>query len=323
MASFTRRRFVLTGAASLVAAPALAQTACAPQVMKAMMGDYPNTRALKAGAVASSCLKLDFAQVRSAASAFPRVVNDLEFDIAELSIVTFLIAKSLGVPMVLMPAVMFARIQHPYLVYDTGRGRIAPKDLEGRRVGVAYYTTTTSTWLRHVLATDHSVDVSKIRWVALSGPQNRAFQDPANVERLTTDKSLVDLLKAGTVDAIVIAPAPDDPRFAPVIDNPRQAAVDWHRRTGAIQLNHLVAVKQELTRERPDLVREAYRMLLASKAAGGPVTQDGIDLIPYGLEANRRNLDVAIDAVHGQGMIPRRYAVEELFDPVTASLARS
>ena len=46
-----------------------------------------------------------------------------------------------------------------------------------------------------------------------------------------------------------------------------------------------------------------------------------IDTSPLGLEANRRNLEVAIDFVHSQGLIPRAYAVDELFDDTTRALA--
>ena len=34
---------------------------------------------------------------------------------------------------------------------------------------------------------------------------------------------------------------------------------------------------------------------------------------PFGIEENRRNLEVAIDCVYKQRMIPRRFKVEELF----------
>jgi 4,5-dihydroxyphthalate decarboxylase len=37
------------------------------------------------------------------------------------------------------------------------------------------------------------------------------------------------------------------------------------------------------------------------------------EMNPYGIEQNRRNLEVAIDYVHRQGLIPKRYALEELF----------
>jgi 4,5-dihydroxyphthalate decarboxylase len=43
------------------------------------------------------------------------------------------------------------------------------------------------------------------------------------------------------------------------------------------------------------------------KAAGDPPH------LPHGIEANRRNLEVAIDCAYRQGMIPRRFTVEELF----------
>ena len=34
---------------------------------------------------------------------------------------------------------------------------------------------------------------------------------------------------------------------------------------------------------------------------------------PFGLEENRRNLEVAIECMRHQEMLPRRFAVEELF----------
>ena len=51
-----------------------------------------------------------------------------------------------------------------------------------------------------------------------------------------------------------------------------------------------------------------YRLLVESKkAAGDP------PMLPHGIEANRRNLEVAIDCAYKQNMIPRRFTVEELF----------
>ena len=42
---------------------------------------------------------------------------------------------------------------------------------------------------------------------------------------------------------------------------------------------------------------------------------------PFGMEANRRNIEIAIDYVHQQRLIPRRFTVDELFDDVTRALA--
>jgi 4,5-dihydroxyphthalate decarboxylase len=67
-------------------------------------------------------------------------------------------------------------------------------------------------------------------------------------------------------------------------------------------------------------VREVYRLLLASKRAAGLPMAGELDLNPFGVAANRRNLEVAIDCCHRQGLIPRRYAVDELFDETTCAL---
>jgi 4,5-dihydroxyphthalate decarboxylase len=87
-----------------------------------------------------------------------------------------------------------------------------------------------------------------------------------------------------------------------VIADAEAAARAWRARTGAIQINHMVAVKPSV--DTADLMR----MLGESFAAAG-----NPEMNPIGLEANRRNLEVAIDSVHRQRLIPRRYAVEELF----------
>jgi 4,5-dihydroxyphthalate decarboxylase len=87
-----------------------------------------------------------------------------------------------------------------------------------------------------------------------------------------------------------------------VIPDAQGAAREWRARKGAIQINHMVAVKPALdAAPLMGLLHESFA------AAGNP------EMNPIGLEANRRNLEVAIEFVHRQGLIPRRYEVEELF----------
>src|SRR5436305_14495769 len=112
--------------------------------LRALLGDYPVTHALRSGSLRSSGVELDFADVPRPAAAFKRVVRALEFDVAELAIVTFLMAKAYGKPLVLLPAVVFARFQHPYLVYNAERGVLRAEDLAGRRSGIRSWTVTTA-----------------------------------------------------------------------------------------------------------------------------------------------------------------------------------
>jgi 4,5-dihydroxyphthalate decarboxylase len=274
--------------------------------VKALLGDYPATAALKKGEVRSDRVRLDFADVRPPSAGFKRVVRDLEFDVAELAITTFLMAKAFGKPLRLLPAVVVGRLQHSFLVHNAERGPLAPHELAGRRVGVRSYSVTTGMWIRGILAEDHGVDPDRVTWVSFEEAHVAEFRDPPNVVRAPAGKDVVGMLLAGEIDAAVVGDGkPSDPRIRPVIPDADAAARAWQRRTGAIQINHMVVVKDSVPRADAE---EVSRMLRDSiDAAGSP------EMNPYGIEANRRNLEVAIDYVHRQRLIPRRFTVEELF----------
>jgi len=272
--------------------------------LKTLLGDYPVSRALKEGRVRSASLEFDFADVKVPHTAFKRVVRDLEFDVAEIAIVTFLMAKSFGKPLRLLPAVMFGRFQHPYLV---STHEIKPKELEGKRIAIRSSSVTTVAWLRGMLADDYAVDLSKVKWVTFEDAHVAEYRDPPGTERAAAGKTPLDMLLAGEVDAAVLAdPVPKDERLRSVIPDPAAAAADWHRRKGAIQVNHLVCVRNSLPQ---GVVDEVYRLLQESKNIGAKDAPTS----PFGLEENRRNLEVAIDYVFRQGLIPRRCSVDELF----------
>ena len=274
--------------------------------MKALLGDYPVTAALKEGRLRSERVRLEFADVRPPSAGFKRVVRGLEFDVAELAITTFLMAKAFGKPLRLLPAVMVGRLQHSFLVRNAERGSLAPRDLPGKRVGVRSYSVTTGMWLRGILAEDYGVDPDRVTWVTFEEAHVAEYRDPPNVVRAPAGKDVVAMLLAGEIDAAVVGDGkPADSRIVPVIADADAAARAWQRRTGAIQINHMVVVKDTVSKADAD---EVTRLLTESiKAACSP------EMNPYGIEANRRNLEIAIDSVYRQRLIPRRYTVEELF----------
>ena len=288
--------------------------------VRMLLGDYPVTQALKKGEVKPKSVQLDFADIKTVSTAFKRVVRNLEFDCAELAIVTFLMAKAYGKPLSLLPAVVMARFQHPHIVYNMERGPLKPADLSGRRVGTRSYTVTTSTWLRGILADDYGVDLSRVKWITFEEPHVAEFKDPPSVERAAEGKELNAMLLAGEIDAAIVPAVPADPRLRPLIPDPPAAAEAWRKKYGAIQVNHMVVVKESLSKSDPGAVREIYRLLAESKKVARLPKAGEVDVNPFGLEANRRNLEVVIDMVYRQGMIPRRFAVDELFDEVTRSL---
>ncbi len=137
--------------------------------LRTLLGDYPTTRAVRQGTLISPRVPLAFADVPVPNKAFKRVVRDLEFDVAELALMTFLMARSRGVPLRLLPVVVFSRNPLPHLVCDTERGRLQPRDLAGRRIAVRAYTTTTAVWVRALLADAFGVDLASTRMARARG----------------------------------------------------------------------------------------------------------------------------------------------------------
>ena len=288
--------------------------------LRTLLGDYPVTAALKKGELRSPHVEFDFADVKVPNTAFKRVVRNLEFDVAELAIVTYLVAKAHGRPLVLLPTVLVGRFQHPYIVYNMEHGPLAPADLAGRRVGLRSWSVTTSAWVRGILAADYGVDLDSVKWVTFEDSHVAEFRDPPAVERAPEGKDIMAMLLAGEIDAAILGTIPADPRLKPLIPDPEAAAKAWQAKYGALQINHMVVVKESLSKSDPRAVREIYRLLAQSRKAAGLPRPDALDTNPFGVTANRRNLEVAIDCVYRQRLIPRRFAVEELFDEVTGAL---
>jgi 4,5-dihydroxyphthalate decarboxylase len=269
-------------------------------MLKTLMGDHAVTKQFK-----TRSDKFDFVEVKgSAAPFFKRVVRDHEFDVAEMAIMTYVIAKGFGTPYRLLPFAVLARFQHPHLVYNAARGELKPEDLHGKRVGVRAYSVTTGVWIRNILAEDHGVDIAKVKWVTFEDSHVAQFRDPPNAERAAAGKEITAMLLAGELDAAILAAPPTDPSLKPLIRDPEAAGKRWGEKHRGIQLNHLVVVKNTVPKKVAD---EVYQILLESrKAAGDP------PMLPAGLEANRHNLELAVEAAYKQRVIPRRFTVEEL-----------
>jgi 4,5-dihydroxyphthalate decarboxylase len=175
--------------------------------VKTLLGDYPNTLALKKGEVRPPNIVFDFADVKVPNTAFKDVVRHLKYDVAELAIVTYLQAKMHGKPLVLLPAVVVGTLPHPFLVYNAERGQIAPRDLAGRRVGIRAYSVTTAAWIRGILQNDHGVNLDSIKWITFEDPHVVEYHDPATAERATEGKQLAKMLLDGEIDAGLVGAA--------------------------------------------------------------------------------------------------------------------
>ncbi len=282
--------------------------------------DYPQTKALKNGEVASDRIALTFSDIKPANKFFKPMVREQRFDISEMAIGTFLQAKAVGKPLVLLPATIMGRFQHNTILCNVARP-LAPADLPGKRVGVRAYSQTTGVWVRGILQNDYGVDIGRIRWVTFEDGHVAEIGEPPGVERAGPDKTILKMLRDGELDAAIYgADLPNDPNFKSVIPDPDEAARLWHAKYKVVPINHMVVATESFSKSNPDAVRELFRLLAESKKAAGLPRPGAIDFLPFGLEGCRPALRTVIGYQLQQRLLPRPLEVDELFDATTRAL---
>jgi 4,5-dihydroxyphthalate decarboxylase len=211
---------------------------------------------------------------------------------------------------VLLPNVVVARFQHAYALYDAKQGTLKPDDLNGKRVGIRSFTTTTGAWLRGILANEHGVDLDSIDWVTFEDAHVAEFKD--TTKRAPAGRQIIQMLLDGELDA-VLGEKSEHPDLRPLFPDAGRVEQAWFAKHGVVPINHMVVVKQELSGKHSDVVREVHRLL--------SVSASGVAAAPrFNAGEMRRSLKLIVDYAMQQGLVPRAFAVEELFDDVARAL---
>ena len=276
--------------------------------LRTLLGDHPCTAALKSGAIKSDLVAFDFVDYSPTNKGFKPMVREGAFDVAEMAIVTYLMAKSFGKPMVLLPDVVVARFQHAFALYTAKQGTLQPADLNGKRIGIRSFTTTTGAWLRGILANDYGVDLNSVDWVTFEDAHVAEYVD--TTQRAPAGKQIIQMLLDGELDA-VLGEKSDHPGLKPLFPDTKAEELNWFAKHAVLPINHMVVVKQELSNQHPEVVREVHRMLSEAAAL------DKKPLKPYYM---RRSLEYITRYAAQQQLIPREFSVDELFDDVTRAL---
>ena len=298
------------------------------------------TAALKDGSVSPATAALRFEEVPVLIQAFRRMVRSLEFDVSEMAFTTYLCAKAHGKPFTALPVFLVRGFHHGAITHRAADGDIAPKDLEGREVGVNRgYTVTTGVWARGILADEYGVDLSRITWV-LSGDEHVAeYRPPRNVTPVAPGKDVPEMVATGELAAGIGIPA-DRPGLAPLIPDAEEAGYTALRQRGLYPINHLVVVRDELLSAHPSLAADLFAAYAEAKnryvarLRGGGITDPGpadrmyqrvmeitgADPLPYGIAPNRAMIDQLIRHAVSQQILDKPVAAEDLFPESTHDL---
>jgi len=317
-------------------------------------GAYDRVRALLDGRVSVKGARILPVPMASEQS-FPRAVTRAEFDVSELSLSSHLLQVSRGeAQYVALPIFVSRAFRHGCIYLRRDAGIRTPRDLEGRRVGIPEYQITLGLWLRGILADDHGVAVNAIRHrTAGTNAAGRTERLPLeippslDVASLPPGSTLNAALLAGEIDAIFSPTPPDaftagDPRVVRLFTDSRAAAEAFHRRTGFHPIMHVIGVRRDVLDRAPGIgvalleafevaKRMALEAMAAQAASSSPplmlpflaeewaATQAllGPDPYPYGVAANRAELEALCRWSHEQHLSRRRLSAENIFDPAT------
>ncbi len=299
--------------------------------LKAVSRTQGNNRAVKEGRVTLPDFELEFEEIPVLVHGFRRMVRQLEFDVCEMALTTYICAKAHGVKMTALPIFLVRGFHHNAIAHHVPSGLTSPADLAGKRVGVNRgYTVTTGVWARAIIQDEYDVDLSSITWAPSGDEHVEAYQAPANVQPLP-DSDLEAHLASGDVVAAVGATF-DHPDIAMMIDDPFAAGLAALKERGFYPINHCVAVSDAVLAAHPEVAVQVFDAFAASKAlylddlkAGRisePTAADKVHLavrevmddpLPYGVEPNRATLEGLVGHAVTQKIIPGPMALDELF----------
>jgi 4,5-dihydroxyphthalate decarboxylase len=222
---------------------------------------------------------------------FWRQLNFDEFEIAEMSMSSFLIARDRGADMVMLPVYPTRRWFHAEIMIHEDSGIKAPGDIAGKRFGIPEYQQTSSLWVRGVLEHDFGVSQFDVDWYMerteeLSHGHGTGFTPPEGIKfhRVPPDKSLALMLTAGELDASMgtgrargdswnlidrssqLRPSPSAwAKVKPLFPDVREEAIRFFKAHGFYPANHGYVIRGDINEKYPWLAFNLYRAFVEAK----------------------------------------------------------
>lgn len=271
-----------------------------------------------------------------------RMLQNGEFDIAELSLSSYLISQSRGMAIKAIP--VFPRrlfsLSQMWVNVDAGIGE--PKDLIGRKVGLSTFQTTLSVLAKGDLQTEYGVPWRDIDWT-IARPEALAIDlEGVRIRYLSEGEEIGAMLEEGQIDALMMPHPPDEVvrgsrKIARLFRDAKAEELSYFRKNGFYPIMHVVAFKNEVLEQYPFAPQSVMDAFEQAKAVCRGYYSDpnwsslawtqhlyeeerrvlGDDYWPYGLRRNRANLERFMSYSLDQGLMERPVAVEDLFVPST------
>jgi 4,5-dihydroxyphthalate decarboxylase len=282
---------------------------------------------------------------RDGADRHERMLNAHAFDIAEMSLSTFImaVARNPNLPLTGIPVFPRRFFSAGQIYVGASSGVQSPADLRGRKVGLHAFQVTLSVLGKGDLKLDYGVAWEDIHWVCMRPELVPIDLGPdVKIEVIPKGRDIGLMLCEGEIDAL-ISPQPRasmlarPDRYRRLFGDVHAEELRYFDKHGFYPIMHLVVLKRELADRMPELPRELVRMFDEAKALAYEYYSDsnyslladarmlyeqqrrdfGDDPWPNGLARNRKNLQQFIEYSYDQRLIASPIAVEQLFHPST------
>src|SRR6478736_2502220 len=172
--------------------------------------DYDRTRPLIDGRVQAEDIDLEIKIMRPRQT-FPRMLEDKEFEVSELSLGSYVSLKGRGAcPFVAVPVALSKIFRHSCIYVRTDAGITTPQDLKGKRVGTSQWSSTGLVFMRGMLQHDYGVKAQDMHW--FMGGLNSFVERPLipldlpneiKLDFLSGAQTLERMFAAGELDALL------------------------------------------------------------------------------------------------------------------------
>jgi 4,5-dihydroxyphthalate decarboxylase len=303
-------------------------------------GNYEIVQPLLDGTIAPDGIDLNILTEMDSTTRHWRFLRNGEFDAAETSCSSYIVARDKGLPVTAIPVFLHRRFRHGFVFVNTGKGISRPADLIGRKVGIKSFLVTAIHWMRGILEHEYGVPHKSIHWVA-ELDEDVDFVPPPDLKltRLPHDKSVEDMLAEGEIDALIhsdiIKPMmAGDPRVARLWPDYKAEEIRYYKKTLIFPIMHVMGIRQELVDRHPWVPINLFQAFEKSKAIAMQRMANprivplawyleawneqqavlGPDPWEYGLtEKNHHTLQTVAGYSHEQGLTHRLWTPEDLF----------
>ncbi|HEY7715482.1 MAG TPA: hypothetical protein VIE90_13310 [Candidatus Binatia bacterium] len=223
------------------------------------------------------------------AETFWRQLKFGEFEVAEMSMSSYLIAKSQGADMIALPVFPSRRLFQTELSCHVNSGIARPEDLAGKKLGVAEYQQTAALWIRGILEHDFGVSQYQIHWYMerseeMSHGGATGFRPPPGISfnRIAANKSLASTLLANELDVAHVA-SPfalvanaldrssrigqgDWSRIKPLFPDRMAEGARFYKKHGFLPVNHTYIIRGDIYQKYPWVAFNLYTGFVKAKA---------------------------------------------------------